>query len=307
MPIENARIINDDPTRFGIEIDFKKGVGDPSRIFRVMSELIGALQNLDKGLIGTIDTKLEPILLLEDVETGSIRSWLRQAVKSDDNDAPQKDDIKAIVGAYLVKSKYIIIDFLSKRTEITNTEQVSALEAQLLKTAKETGVKQIPAYVPPSRYRLLQSIDKIGEALDPLSPEDKATYLSPDGNAEFNLAFHITPEKIEDLATSDIIKNNVTLIMKVKKPDFLGESKWEFKHDGRVIEAKMLDQEWVSEYQAGKIPIIPGDAIKAKVQVIAKYGTNSETISTQYTIQKVLQVIQKDNSDKEASQDPLFH
>lgn len=295
-------IETNDSTRFGIEIDFKKGVGDPSRVFRAMSEIIDALHSFDKGLIGTVDTKLEPILLLEDVETGSIRSWLKQALESLDDEALKKGEIKAVVGTYLVKCKYLVINFLGKETQITNAQQIVELETEILIAAEETGIKQIPAYVPPSRQKLLQGIERISEALVPLLPEDKAVYLSSQGNAEFNLAFHITPEEIEDLITSEIIETPTTMIMKVKKPDFLGESKWDFKYDNRIIEVKMTDEEWVTDYQAGNVPINPGDAIKADVTVKVRYGLDREILSTLYTVQKVREVIHR----KELNQDRLF-
>jgi hypothetical protein len=288
--------MSNSPTRFGIEIDFKLGVGDPSRVFRTMSDLINALQDLDRALIGTIDTKLEPILLLEDVETGSIRAWLRQSIEALNDDTLKK----AVVGNYLLKSKHIIIDFLKERTEITDASQVAELETRILAAAEETDVKKIPVYVPPSRQKLLQGMDAISGALSPLIPEDKATYLSSQGNTNFNKSFHIAPDEIQDLITSEIIENPYAMIMKVKKPDFLGESKWEFKHDNRVIDAKMADEQWVADYHAGKMDIRPGDAIRAIVLVSVRYGLDREVLSTQYTIQKVHEIIPRDKTEQAA-------
>ncbi len=53
---------------FCITIDYEKGFGSPSRVFRAMSDLIDALQETDRNLIRSIDGKLEPLLLLEDVD-----------------------------------------------------------------------------------------------------------------------------------------------------------------------------------------------------------------------------------------------
>jgi hypothetical protein len=184
-------IASDNLAKFSIEIDFVKGVGDPSRVFRAMSDLITALHDVDRALIGTIDTKIEPLLLLEDIETGSIKSWLKQGLESVDDDALKKGDW------------------------------------------------------------------------------------------------------IEDLITSEIIETPTPMIMKVKKPDFFGESMWDFKYDNRTIEVKIAHSQWLVDYQAGKIPINPGDAIKADVMVRVRYGLDGEVLSTQYTATNIKEVIPK--------------
>ncbi|MBI3871902.1 MAG: hypothetical protein HY304_02360 [candidate division Zixibacteria bacterium] len=54
---------------FCIEIDFDRHTEDPGRVFRSMSELIDAFQALDRDLVNTVDSKIEPVLLQEDVKT----------------------------------------------------------------------------------------------------------------------------------------------------------------------------------------------------------------------------------------------
>ena len=229
-----------DQSEFCIKIDFEKGVGSPSRVFRAMSDLIETMQAIDVSLVQSIDAKIEPILLLEDVETGSVKAWLRQVINSVDDDSLKKGDWKGVVGNYLLKGKYIIVNFLQETTEITNTQQIEELEQQLLSAAEETGVKQIPAYNPPSRQKLVQDIERINTALSPLKPDDKVSYLSSEGDADFNLTLYMAPDTVQDLITSEVIESLSLMILKVKKPDFLGESKWEFKYDGKIVEAKML-------------------------------------------------------------------
>ncbi|MEB3283227.1 MAG: hypothetical protein VKK42_30335 [Lyngbya sp.] len=81
------------------------------------------------------------------------------------------------------------------------------------------------------------------------------------------------------------------MILKIKKPDYLGESKWEFKHEKRTINVKIQDLEWLSKFRNREVVVAPGDAIKAIVEVISKYDFSGEVISIQYSIQKVLEVI----------------
>jgi hypothetical protein len=61
---------------FCIEIDYKKDSENPSRVFEAMTALIKSFQSFDEDLIKSIDNKIEPVLLLEDIEIGSLKTWL---------------------------------------------------------------------------------------------------------------------------------------------------------------------------------------------------------------------------------------
>jgi len=287
---------------FYIKIDFQKGKGSPSRVFRAMSDLIDALQATDQSLIKSIDAKLKPVLLLEDVESGSIKAWLKQAIESIDDEGLKEADVKKILGAYLVRAKYLIVNFLDKKTDIKGTQEIATLESDLLKLAEATDVKRIPAYQPISREALVRDIARINEALTPLNDDDRVQLVTGEDSTNFNLALHIAPETIEDLITSETIPSVAEMILKVKKPDFLGTSQWEFKHDNRTLIAKILDEDWLKRFQAGEVPVSPGDAIRAQIVTEVKYGFDREVVATHYNVTQVIQVIPK----SQTSQPSLF-
>ncbi|MEO0556751.1 MAG: hypothetical protein AAF170_01075, partial [Bacteroidota bacterium] len=87
---------------FYVEIKFEKDTVDPGRVFRAMAGLIESFEEMDKALIASIDSSIEPVLLLEDVETSSLRAWLAQRLKSVDDDGLKELNWKKVVGAYLV-------------------------------------------------------------------------------------------------------------------------------------------------------------------------------------------------------------
>ncbi len=117
---ESIRQTTERPTAdFSIIIDYQKGQGNPSRVFRAMSDLIEAFQKVDETLIHSIESQIKPVLLLEDVEIGSVKSWFRVALDSVD-DALGSLDWKKGVGAYLVKGKRAIINWMDKTTTVTD-------------------------------------------------------------------------------------------------------------------------------------------------------------------------------------------
>jgi hypothetical protein len=55
-------------------------------------------------------------------------------------------------------------------------------------------------------------------------------YIVPDEpEAEFNLTFNLALESIEDLIAKETLSSESEMLLKVKKPDYLGESIWDFK------------------------------------------------------------------------------
>ena len=287
---------------FCIEIDFKKESDAPSRIFRSLSDLIDAFHAFDLDLIQSIDSRIEPVILLEDIEAGSLKTWLQYVLTMIDDDALKNLDWKPAVGHYLVKAKYYVINFMDGKTEITDRKQIEELNKTLLSLAKETDVMRIPAYSPLPPQKLLENMERISSATVNLIEGDKLKYSTREEATPFNLSFKVVPEAIEDLITKESIESNIEMILKVKKPDYLGDSRWEFKYENRTIPMKVLDTEWLTEFQSRKIDVRPGDSIRAKVHITAKYGYDFDVVSTQHNISKIIEVIQLDCP----RQNPLF-
>lgn len=289
---------------FGIKIDYQRGTENPERVFRAMTDLLESMKMIDQQLVKSIDSRIEPVMMLEDVETGSIIVWLRNLLEAAADDALKNLDWKPQVGKYLVKAKYALLNFMDKRIEISDKEELFALQKEIHDLAEETDVRQFPAYAPVTMPDLIGSVDSISSSLKHLKEQDKVYLLSAgDGQGEqqeqqpFNLSFDIVPEDVESLVTKEEIINEITQTLQVKKPDYLGESMWEFRHT-KNFSAKILDEEWLKKFQNRKVDIRPGDSIKAKLKVKVKYGFDNKVISETYDIIEVLAVLPKPGIDQ---------
>ena len=276
---------------FGIEVRFAPGTPDPSRVFRSLSALIDTFQHFDKELAQSIDSAIEPILLLEDIESGSIRTWLKSALSSVDDSALKDGDWKKLLGAYLLKAKYIVIKKLEGRTEITNLQPIREIESEILDAAKASDVQRIPIYQPLSEAKIVEIIGNLSNALGHLKPGDSGKLLTPDGEAAFNLSLKVSPEALRDLLVKETVTNESVLILKVKRPDYLGESMWDFKLGEHPLQAKIIDVQWLQEFQERRIDVRPGDAIKAVVRQTIYYGHEAEVVYEHNEITEVLGVI----------------
>lgn len=287
---------------FCIKIDFEKHSGNPSRVFRAAYELIEAMQALDNCLVDVIDSKIEPVLLLEDIEIGSIKIWLKNLLEEMDDEAIKNLDWKPQVGKYLLEAKYLILDFCNKETQITNIDQLAPLERDIFQRAQETNVNRLPHYHPVPTKGLLEGINKVSSALSNLKDTDKASYITPDKEVGFNLSFPVIPS-IEDIITAEETKLSGETILKVKRPVFEGESQWEFKYQEKTVKAKILDTGWLSDYQSGSVVLIPGDALKVKMEQLTRFDGKGNVISEQYNILEVVKVVHLNQGGQQTRMD----
>lgn len=277
-----------------IKVDYEPNSADPARVFRAMSGLIDAIHQIDVHLARSINASVEPRLLLQRIETGSLRSVMRQVVRIVDPSDMADDAVEPRVIRYLSRGAVRILAFINGHDTVENPEEVHELQQDLVLLAEETGASAFPAYEPVVAARLLEDMQRIGEAAKNLHAGDRASFTSSEGTVQINRGFGLTDRRIEDLLTSQVIQQTPLRILVVKKPDYLGASMWQFRHANHNIEAKMLDAEWLADFQARRIELRPGDAIRAEVREEIKLDAHGNLVAEHYDVLRVLSVIPVD-------------
>lgn len=280
---------------FAIYIDFKKDLERPQRVFQTAEALIRALQKIDSLLCGSIDSTITPVMMLEEIESGSLKIWLKNTLEAVDDQALKELNWKQIVGKYLVKAKYVIINWCNNGQQNENKESLLKLSNEIKKIAHETNVRYLPDYKALSVPELVDSIKDISQAKNFLDKQDKLQYIagSDEEPLDFNLSIDWTPEKFEDLLTNEIVEYpEAPMILAIKKPDYLGLSGWEFRHGKKKIIAKIEDEQWLKDFQDRKKDVRPGDALRCKVKQIFHYGYDNELIAEKYSITKVDDILE---------------
>lgn len=295
MPPKVRDTISEAPGDFCVEISFERGSGDPTRVFRSLSSLIATFQRLDEDLARVIDARIEPRIVLEEIESGSIRTWLRNVVETVGEEDLAELNWKGIVGKYLVRARRAILEFLNKRETISNHSELEELEDDLSALARETNVAPIASYGDMPRRKLVKSICDIGGAVSALSKDDTASYIADNKRTRINPNFTLSAEQAEALVTEEIIRNRVELILKVKKPDYLGTSRWEFRFEDHIIEVSITDKEWLSQFQARGITVRPGDSIRGLVDVSISYDEHRNVSGKHYELVRVIDVLFADS------------
>jgi hypothetical protein len=273
---------------FVLKIDYEKDSLRPSRVFRAMSELIEGFQALDNDLLLSFPIKVEPILMLEDIQVGSLRSVIKNVLKGVDDEAIKNLEWKKMIGSFLLQGKHAVIKWIEEREQIETRQALEGLSLQILQLAEGTHVLHLPAYSPPPLPLLIKDIASISSAVGQLSPHDSATYEAEGAVSSFNKNFHIDEEFAQELLTDEKITNKSEVLLRVKKPDYLGESMWEFVHAGHIIHAKIEDHDWLVAFQFQKTEVRPGDSLRVILETTTHHGSDGEELFTYYCIVKVI-------------------
>lgn len=276
---------------FVIKIGFAESEGDPARVFHAMGSIIDNIVTIDKSLAGMIDENFTVELLLEDVEKGSLKAILRSVLQNVPDDALSELDVKKIIGHFLVKAKYKIIEWCNETKKLSNIEQVRVLEGELITLAEQTRLNHVLGYTPLDTKYLLQQIGNLKRSMEFLEESDSIVFESFLGIVEYDQGFEIDDDLIEEILTREQIASTGTRLVKVKKPDYLGKSRWVLRYMGRSIEAKFEDESWLHDFQNKKVVLGPGDSLKVILEEIIYYGYDSEIVSAKYAIKQVISVV----------------
>lgn len=109
----------------------------------------------------------------------------------------------------------------------------------------------------------------------------------------------ITEQDYEDMAENIIeqadeksdkhIENEIVTELLLKKPDLLGESKWQFQYNGKIISTVIEDKEFLHKVRCGEIKTLYAHVrvpVKMKIEVLM--DDKLEIIKKKYTILKVV-------------------
>lgn len=276
---------------FDIRIEFERGTGDPTRVFRTIAGLIESVQKMDSHLAAMLGASVRTSLVLQDVEATSLKARLRSIVEAVPDEPLKQGEVKKIIGHFLLKGKHKILDWCGTRKEISDRAEVKLLEDELASLAQQTDIKQLPAYAPIGTPSLLSDIAAVNDALAPLEHHDTASLASSSGHSEYNPKLVVSESVIRDIVTSERIASTGERILKVKKPDYLGTSKWGFRYSGHMIEAKITDVAWLRRFQSKLETVNPGDSLRVMLFEEVSYGYDKEVVHTEYEVKEVLGVI----------------
>jgi len=283
-------------TEFDLRLTFDKDTKDPSRLFRTMAKSIDALNLYDTLIAKTLGIEYQTEISLTDIEKGSILAKLKSYFKG--------DVVPSLSGAisenntkeYIARSREIALDLIESRNY--TVENVVASLSKIDVLAADNGFKDRLDYKEPDIITFSNAINGVADSVKELTEQNEqveyTNYDLGDDAKTFIIKghdSHIDLKEIEESITERQVVSTAILSLKVKRPDYLGDSKWDFKFDKKTINVKILDEEWLVKFKKGIIVIPAGSSLSAEVRIIHKYDKASQLISETYEIIRVIKIV----------------
>lgn len=291
---------------FTFGVDFEYGTGSASRVFAAVQDFIRACDAFDKHLITVVAPHITPMLLLGNIEAGSLRAKLRYALRSLDDDALRNLDLRRLLGTFLVDAKY----FLLKWTAEERPQRLSVLREELVYIADQTLIdisllqsrgeamqedfQSRPARPLPPEH-LIQAIRGFQRVTSHLTQGDQAYMITHTGTRhDMNLSASFSAQELKALLvrnTKIVPMPYATLI--VRKPDYLGKSRWLVRHDDRDIAVKIEDREWLTRFQSQAVTVQPRDALVCTMRVEEEYDMDGLLVRERFIVEHVNTIIRQ--------------
>ena len=267
----------------GLVIDYVPGKVLAVDVLQAAMGMINALDKLDSALLSSVDSSLEPVSVLNDVQHSSLKMLLSRALRNTPDELIGNLDWKKWVGALLVKGKYKLLQKLD----------ADAPEIQKTLLELESDYKAAPAnligYRSPIISDIQDALDGISKARSAL-PGQKVTIQTELGDVL--LPDSIAPVIVlEAPEVADTIVNRGVEFFKVKSPDMLGSAQWVVLRNNRSTRVDMLHRGWIDAYHRREHTLLPGDSMKCRFEEHVSYDSAGTELDRRLIIVEVLDVI----------------
>jgi hypothetical protein len=279
-----------DPNKvdFGLELSLGPRTENPADMFQSLAGLIRAFDEIDREFAHSIDAALDPRLVLQTLEVGSLRTWFISVLRAVPDEALKELDWKKVIGALLVKAKYRTIRWLEGKNTITNAGEIEELRKEITQLKNEVErLRRLPVETPLPLSVVVTAVKKVSLALMPLPSGQSIAFVTSEGSLEINRSFAVTDEQIEEILTHTFKTERTRMQLTVKKPDLLGASMWDVVAQGHAVKAKIVDEQWLELFHERHIALLPGDALSADVRIDAHFDEEGQVFETKYTVEKV--------------------
>jgi len=279
-----------------VTIDFDKNEEKPERIFNTIASFLEDLRNIDKMLCETIPVKMETKTYLEKIESGSITLFLENAIKMIDDEALENGEFKKVAGRYIKSCKYITLEHLQKAKKKKKQINLQKLQEDIFQKAKEHELDKLKIYKTVPKIKLAENIAALNKTFGSLTAKESIKVKQKRKTIKLEYNPDLSIKIFEKEITEKTLKTQNSMVLKIKKADYLGDSQWEFKTSGKTIYAKITDESWLKKFQAVEIEAKPQDSLDCTVNIETKYGQNNEEIYSDYEITKVNKVVPAENA-----------
>lgn len=282
---------------YEVALNYEQGKSDPVVAFSSYSRIINSFKEIDNLMGACINSNTRCKLTLEDVAPGSIISRIKAWLENTDDGLvqgamPDKKNLQKFVD----EGTKIFIKTLND-TKIESGEQINDIQSKIKKLAVDNNIDNILTYTPPQPKAILNVVDGFSKSVKMLSENETVHYHCNKDIIPIQKNIEVCFDKIQEEFVNKTIVSEGEMILKIKKPDLLGNTLWTFKHD-KPMQAHIEDTEWLKNFLNAEIPLFSGDSLHANVKTITKYDNNGNLIKQEYIVTKITEKISGDHNEQ---------
>ena len=286
---------------YQIEIEYKSSEHDLIKTFSALALFIEGDENFSNiflRLLGEIETQKA---IMTNIEFSSIKVFLRNVFRNTSDDQIREKGHRAFISQFLIEIKNYFLKILSEKSEIDH-RIFDQVKPELIEIAKKNNIEQFIQLDNLSPTEFLDCIDYLIKPSKILANNQNIRIKCQGHEYIINKDINYNRSEIERSINVEEIYRDQEIRILVKKPDYIGQSKWDFYYDGVPINAKIMHSEWLKRFQNGSLSTheipLPGDGLRVRATIARTKDRIGRTISTEYEINEVLEVIKNHNKDE---------
>lgn len=265
----------------GLVIDYAQGKAVAVDVLQAAMGMIEALDRLDTVLLSSVDTALEPISVLNDVQHSSLRMLLARASNKVPDELIKNLEWEKWVGALLVTGKYKLLQKID--ADASQIQQV-LIELEPDYRAAPTN---LVGYNPPIVSDVREALDAVSKARSAL-PSQRVTVQTDMGDV---ILPEVMPPITHPVVATQAVTNRGTEFFKVKSPDMLGSAQWVVLRNGRSIKVTIEHQSWLDAYHRREHALQPGDSLRCRFEETVSYDDSGNEVDRKLSIIEVQSIM----------------
>ena len=285
-----------------IKLDYKAGRDDLAGSLLVLSKMIEGQKRASDLLMNASgeDSSYSTYIEMQEIKSSSIILELYKRFRNRSG-----DEIQATTTNTFIDNAFItLIKFINTHDTLSK-DKISDIRNKLIDDYIKSGGKNTVLISTISDNDIIECLKAIEVPKNILTQHQTIIAVMHGEEFILNQNFTVCNDQLEleSLETTKEIK----LRLKVKKPDYIGDSKWIVIYNEKPINAKFSDTNWLREFHNGKLPNentpMPKDVmiVIADIIIVKKQGREE---SIELDIKKVI-CIEKHNTNVQREFDGL--
>ncbi len=272
---------------FSIKIDFDENIKErPERVFESMSLFVQGFNEINSELIHGFGKTDSIETTLNKTREGSLIADLSQYFK---------EKSKSVRFGNLLDSIYFGLENTITDTQKVDSEgDVKGFIEKVYehRVANDQDYNEFTFHAEPDNYKIAKGLKKISEGLNNLEETDEALIGRRDKFVTISKQFKF-PRTPDELFSEEITSHPSRDILIIKRPDYVGNSKWDFISSKRnkQISAKILHKEWLESWRNHEEHFWPGDAFLVLIKTDRVMCGKDDSVKYEDVVTEVLKII----------------